>query len=78
MPFKSRSQWKLCFALERQGKSFGKKSCKEWTKGVSYRSLPNKVSDKKSVKKTQRKGSKKKSKRMISKRRSHRSRMNKY
>jgi len=43
MPFLSRAQWRACFASERRGKSWGKKSCREWTRGVKYASLPERV-----------------------------------
>jgi hypothetical protein len=46
MPFKSRSQWRACFASERRGQSWGKESCSQWAKGVSYKRLPEKIARK--------------------------------
>lgn len=41
MPFKSKSQWKLCYTLQKQGKGW---NCDEWKRGVKYSSLPEKAS----------------------------------
>ncbi len=43
MPFKSKSQWKLCYTLQKQGKGW---NCDEWKRGVKYSSLPEKASRK--------------------------------
>ena len=41
MPFKSKSQWRLCYTLQKQGKGW---DCEEWRRGVKYSSLPEKRS----------------------------------
>ena len=41
MPFKSKSQWRLCYTLQKQGKGW---DCEEWRRGVKYSSLPEKNS----------------------------------
>jgi len=41
MPFKSKSQWRLCYTLQKQGKGW---DCEEWRRGVKYSSLPEKHS----------------------------------
>jgi hypothetical protein len=37
MPFKSKSQWRLCWALRRRGQGW---DCEEWGHGQRYSKLP--------------------------------------
>ncbi len=54
MPFKSKSQWRLCYTLQKQGKGW---DCEEWRRGVKYSSLPEKRSKRsRSRSRTTRKG----------------------
>ena len=40
MPFKSKSQWRLCRVLRSRGSNW---DCEEWGKGQKYESLPERV-----------------------------------
>ena len=43
MPFKSKAQWKKCFAMKARGEA-GSWSCKKWAKETgSLKKLPSKV-----------------------------------
>ena len=78
MPFRSKAQWKACFAQRARGQTDW--DCDEWAQGVDYSSLPETVEEvkvKASRKVKSRKGSRKSrksSRRKSSRRKSRKSR----
>ena len=53
MPFRSKAQWRYCYAAAKRGEGW---DCNEWARGVRYASLPEHVGE---AKKGSRKGSRK-------------------
>ncbi len=48
MPFKSRAQWRLCYALKARSEGKSRWNCKEWSRGVNYKKLPEYTTSSKS------------------------------
>ena len=59
MPIKSKAQWRRFAAMLRRGE-ISRAKFDEWTHGVSFKSLPERVQGKKKRKRSKRKRSKRK------------------